>query len=157
MNKIFLSVLMLALAGCGSTPYQASKGAFNEGYAETQLSQNIWQVHFEGNGDTSRQQAEDFCILRGAELASQNGYPYFSVADRRDDVATITQSTPISVHVFGNYGYVTGGHVYSVDRPISVKTIIGFRNKEEAKGDIVFESKFIINSITEKYSIELQN
>jgi hypothetical protein len=154
MKKIFLSILMLTLVGCGSTPYQASKGAFNEGYAETQLSQNIWQVYFEGNGDTTRQQAEDFCMLRGAELADKNGYPYFTVADKRDDVATLTQSTPFIVHFFGNYANATGGQVYSVDKPISVKTIIGFKNKEEAKDGIVFESEFIIKSIAEKYKIE---
>jgi len=71
-----LAVLQVALLGC-ATPYQP-KGLLG-GFTESQLKTNVFSVYFGGNGFASRQRCYDFALLRCAEIALENGYPFFVI------------------------------------------------------------------------------
>ena len=73
MLKVYLVSLLAFLTlvvGC-STTYQ-SKG-LTGGYSDTQLSQDVFRVNFAGNAYTSGEKAQDYTLLRAAQLTLTNG------------------------------------------------------------------------------------
>ena len=84
--KAWLSlVLCVALAACASTsPYKRAGSSTGTGYSERQISENRWRVIFRMRNDNLAA-AQDFALLRAAELAVQNGYDWFEVVDRNSD------------------------------------------------------------------------
>ena len=92
MQKILLFLAIgIFLGGC-ATSYQ--KSGFSGGFSETQLSENVWKVHFRGNAKTTMERATDFCLLRSAELTLENGYKYFAIVDENSSTKSSTFSTP---------------------------------------------------------------
>jgi hypothetical protein len=90
-------VLSAGLSACVSpTPYQpAVKGGFNAGgYSETRIEPNRWRVNFAGNTMTKRETVEGYLLFRAAELTLQNGYDWFSIADRQTDAKSRTYVEP---------------------------------------------------------------
>lgn len=71
---VILSALLLA--GC-ATEFTPSSGG--DGYSETQLSPTSFQVTFRGNTKTTPERANDFALLRAAELALANKCAHFVV------------------------------------------------------------------------------
>ena len=79
MKKILLVLAIgVFIAGC-ATDYQ--KDGFSGGFSETQMSENVWRVHFKANGFSSMERATDFCLLRSAELTLENRYKYFAIVN----------------------------------------------------------------------------
>ena len=83
--------IALLTSAC-ATPYE-QEGLLG-GLNETQLGPNVWRISFQGNGFTTTQRAEDFVLLRGAELALKNGYSYFGLASSRVDTSYSAHTTP---------------------------------------------------------------
>lgn len=88
-NRSIAITLALALASvlpaCASpTTYQpnTSGHAAQGGYSELQIESNRWRVTFSGNSLTSRETVETYLLYRSAELTTQQGYDWFSIADR---------------------------------------------------------------------------
>lgn len=156
-----LSVL-LALAGC-ATNYQAQ--SFSGGFSETQLDKNVFKVTFKGNGYTQSERAEDFALLRSAELTLKHGFSHFAIVDGRQSadygvMTTPTQSyTTGSVTAYGNTAYgsarttTTGGQSFIIKKPSSTNTIVCFNGKPE-NGMFVYDAQFIYNSLSTKYGIK---
>jgi hypothetical protein len=89
MNKIILALLILiavAVSGCASqspannSAYKPAKNS-GFGYKETLLGPNNYRVQFKSSGSTRK--AQDFALLRAAELTTENGYDWF-VVNKRD-------------------------------------------------------------------------
>lgn len=152
-----------ALCVSCATPYQG-KG-FRGGFSETQLSENVFRVYFRGNGYTRQERAEDFTLLRSAELSMEHGYPYFVIVDEDSVVATTgtintpTQSfTTANATSVGGTAYGTaqtttvGGHSFFVRKPSTRDTIVCL--KERPSEGVVYEAAFIAESIKAKYGIE---
>jgi len=74
-----LAIALILVFGACATPYAPAKKG--RGYSDFQIATNEFQVGFKANGSTSAQQAQDFALLRAAELSLQHGYPYFAVVD----------------------------------------------------------------------------
>lgn len=138
-NKIlsFTIASMLGFSGCASS-YQPDDH-FTGGYSETQLTENIFNVAFNGNGFTSQQQASDFALLRSAEITINNGYKYFIIS-KVDNY--------INTSISGNKDQIG-----SSSEPKINNTIVCFKGKPEIN-DIVYEAEFIIKSIKTKYEIK---
>ena len=68
---LFLIVLHI---GC-ATGYQ--KEGFGGGFNETQLSKNVWRIHFRGNAFIRKDKTQDFLMLRNAELTKKMGINIF--------------------------------------------------------------------------------
>ncbi len=79
------TVSALLLAACASAPtvYRAQAGAPNDvGYSEYRLEAGRYRVTFQGGPGASEAQIADYALLRAAELALQDGYDWFRIADR---------------------------------------------------------------------------
>ena len=81
LSRFFvLGVFLLSFLIACATPYQ--KSGLGGGFIETQLSQNVWKINFNGNKFTKMSRATDYCFLRRAELALDNGYKYYISLDQ---------------------------------------------------------------------------
>jgi len=132
----------IAVAGC-ATSYQ--QRGFSGGFSETQLAENVFEVRFSGNGYTSSERASDFALLRSAELSLERGFRYFVVDDNENDrqiaIDTVTTSS--------------GANTYSTSKPGARKVIVCFKEKPDWTG-VIYEARFVVQSIRGKYEIEPQ-
>lgn len=155
-------LIALIVAGC-ATPYQRSGLA--GGFEETQLGENIFRVNFTGNGYTSKQRAQDFTLLRCAELSAEQGFPYFVIVDGSAQSnsayapGVATSNTTASGSTYGNQfsGRATtttygGGFTFSY--PTTDNTIIGLKEKPENASGVVYDSKFVVQSLRKKYELD---
>jgi hypothetical protein len=69
-------VICILAAGC-ATQYRSIDESLTGGFSETQLAPDSWRVIVEGNGFTTRGEAEQFLMRRCAELALEQGQRYF--------------------------------------------------------------------------------
>lgn len=100
----------LLLAACVTpTPYQAAIGEFGQGYSETRIETGKYRVSFKGNTATSRETAENYILLRAAELAKAEGYDYFVVFDETDDSRSVFNSNSTGFNTFGGRAFFGGG------------------------------------------------
>ena len=144
MTKLVSTILILVLfVGC-ATPYQGS--GFRGGYAETQFSENAFQVTFDGNGYSGTQRTVDFCLLRCAELAQEHGFLYFITVEQ-------AQSGSTSYKTRGSLnGDTFSSTTHAVVKPSTSNTILCFMEKPEING-VVYSTEFVIRSIREKYEL----
>lgn len=70
---------MLVLVAACATPYLPAKGG--KGYEDSQVAADEFRVSFQGNGQASSQQANDFALLRAAQVTREHGFGYFAVID----------------------------------------------------------------------------
>jgi hypothetical protein len=155
MKKILLALALgIFFSGC-ATSYQ--KDSFSGGFSETQLSENVWKVHFRGNGKTTMERATDFCLLRSAELTLENGYQYFAIINEDSSTKSSTFTSPQTAYT-NAYGYTTfsGGQTFTANKPRTQNTILMFKEKTDKAG-MVYEAQFIVQSLRGKYSREFQN
>lgn len=172
MRFTILLFLFLALLGC-ATAYQ--KDGFTGGFSTTQLDTHIFTVTFKGNAYTPRDKANDYALLRSAEVALENGFTYFTIVDAKQYNKTgsyttstrsktnLSTSTSGSVNVIGNnaiynsntQGVATtttsGGQTYNFSKPRTSNTIVCFKNKPDG---FAYNATFLSKSLKEKYGIE---
>lgn len=159
MRLILLSGVIF-LSGCATT-YQP-QGATG-GFSNTALAPDVQSVRFAGNGYTSAEDAQDFAMLRAAELMREGGFPYFIVigADAGASTATAylpgSTTTTASAHMVGNtaYGQATSysspGFAVPIRKPYTQVIVQGLTEKP-AEG-FAFETEFVIRSIKQKHII----
>jgi hypothetical protein len=163
MKYIVALSALVVLAGC-ATGYQAQ--SFSGGFSETQLDTNVFKVTFKGNGYTHSERAEDFALLRSAEITLKHGFTHFAIVDGRQSadygvMTTPTQSyTTGSVTSYGNTAYgsahtmTTGGQSFIVKKPSTTNTIVCFNSKPD-NGMFVYNAQFIYDSLSAKYGIKV--
>ena len=78
-------------SGC-ATPYQSN--SLTGGFSDTRLAPDVFRVTFRGNGYTSDERAQDFAMLRAAELSLQHGFTCFAIFDERHSSTPFSVSTP---------------------------------------------------------------
>lgn len=94
------------MVGCATqTPYKPAEKRDAEGYTETRLGDNRYRVTFVGNSSTPAETVKDYALLRAAELTLQEGYHWFSVAER--DKNEKTRSATTVGTGFSTPGYTT--------------------------------------------------
>ncbi len=169
-----LHVLLIAavtLAGC-ATAYQP-QGATG-GFSESQLDENVFQVTFKGNGYTDRDRANDFALLRSAEIALEKGYKYFVIVDAQQYSKNSSYTTPttattnVNANTYGSaYGYgnsvnysgntygtatttYSGGQTFHISKPRTTNTIVCFKEKPEG---FSYNAEFLAKSLKEKYEL----
>lgn len=167
-------VSLCFVVGC-ATGYH--RNGLTGGFSETMLSYNTFQVNFSGNGFTNGQRVADFALLRSAELALKNGFDFFQIVNVNNHGFQSFYTTPVqastnynsnilgSAYSYGNstsytgstHGTATttftGGQTYTITKPSSTNTVVCYRKKPEGQG-FVYEAKFIVKSLKEKYKIK---
>jgi len=148
------------LSGCATSYHQ--KG-FTGGYSETQLAPDVFRVNFQGNGYTSSERAQDFALLRAAELSLERGFRYFALLDETSSnkLSTFTTSgsayTTGSAYGIGNTATYSGhttytpGQTFLISKPHTGLLVRGFTNKPN---DIyTFDAEFLRQSLKQKYNL----
>lgn len=133
-----LVLLVLAIIGVliyfrfKGTAY-APKGVFG-GYSDLQLGSDMFEVKFQGNGNTGSDKSIDLCMLRCGELTLQNGYNYFFILDGRSG------NTGVNINAMASH-------------PASTNTIKLF--KEKPADDLGFyDANFVVSSFKKKYNLK---
>jgi len=162
--QIFAIAAVIFISGC-ATSYHST--GFTGGYSETQLAPDVFRIHFAGNGYTSGERAQDFAMLRAADLALQHGFKYFAIIDESSSTAVSSFTTPGSATTTGS-AYVSGGYgnyygsysdqttytppqTYYVFKPRAGLLIRCFTDKPEAI--YTFDAVFLQQSLKQKYHI----
>lgn len=171
---VLFLLLSLGLAGC-ATGY--ARHGFTGGYSDMKLQDDIYRVAFNGNAYCSGGRAEDFTLLRCAELTLEQGYKYFIIIDERSGIATnsyttpvtaetrgsVTNTTPIAtgrnVTVIGNsasYSAKTtysGGQTYTFSKPSTCNTIKCFKEKPDIS-TMVYDAVQVERNLKNAYGIK---
>jgi hypothetical protein len=155
---ILTAALALITASC-ATPYQ-SKG-FVGGYSDTALAPDVYRISFRGNRYTSKDRAQDFALLRAADLTLSHGYRYFCIVNETEGGRHGLINTPGYSYTTGN-AYALGNMVYGsahttyvpgvsipVFKPESGLLIQCFR--ERPPGAFALDASFVARSVREKY------
>ena len=80
MKRMLLLVFPLLLAGCAAGPsaYGPVDKNSSYGFQQTQIEHDRFRVSFTGKSQT---EAQDYALLRAAELTLDQGYSHFRVID----------------------------------------------------------------------------
>ena len=165
MKTLLALTALAALLSACATAYQ-EKG-LTGGYSETQLGPNIFRVSFRGNAYTSRERAEDFTLLRAADVTLEKGFRYFVIVNSEAGTKVGAFTTPTtsyttgSAYGYGNYAYGSattktyGGQTYLISKPSDIDTILCFKDRPQGAG-LVYDAEFVSNSIRQKYKVQGQ-
>jgi len=83
------------LGGCAATPYQpASASMMADGYSDTMVGTNVYQVNFKGDNLTSRATVDNYLLYRAAQLAQQKGFSGFTLVNGATDDNDMVDVTP---------------------------------------------------------------
>jgi hypothetical protein len=160
MESKMKQTLLFAI-GC-ATPYQPT--GFTGGFSETQLAPDVFRVFFRGNGKTFGERAQDFALLRAADICLQHGFTCFAVLDESDSTEAqsfTTQGeayTTGSAYAYGNTATYAGhttytpGQTHTFYKPRTGLMIRGFDTKPE--GVFTFDASFLQQSLKQKYHIK---
>tara|TARA_Y100001954_G_C15618800_1_gene506695 strand:- start:230 stop:718 length:489 start_codon:yes stop_codon:yes gene_type:complete len=161
MKKLFLVLMVCLINYSCATKYQPRM--WKGGFESTQLGEDMYRVTFIGNGYTSSTKAQDYCLLRCAELTIENGYKYFVIISEDNYSSNSKYTTPVTTNsnynVSSNYSgynvrgtsYSYGGQTYNISKPRSKNTILMLKEKDS--NNIVYEASFLIQSLKSKYKI----
>jgi hypothetical protein len=158
--RAIAALLLAFLAGC-ATDYQAT--GFTGGFSETYLAADLVRVRFQGNGYTRAERAQDFCMMRAAELATKAGFRYCAVLDENTARTAHNITTPGTAQTYGS-AQVTGNRVaysqttnYMPGQTVTLyKPEVGLVVKflPAPHPDLLcLEAPFVIKSIQAKYKM----
>lgn len=167
MRKLAVVIISLALTGC-ATGYKPD-GPLG-GYSETQLDTNSFKVDYHGNAYTSRERAQDYVLLRSAEVTLENGFSHFVIADSRqeEEISTynepVTTSTRQKTKVKGNTmrvrseTFTSGGGVKVQRHPRMSNTIVCFKGRPtktaQFDGALVHDARMISTALRKEHEIK---
>ena len=134
MNNRSVCVVLTAivLSAC-ATAYQP-KDTLTGGFTETQLAPDAYRIVFNGNSSTSKERAQDFALLRAAELALSAGFPFFTIQDS-DNVINHSTSQGITIGM------------------PRIEILVQFHAAKQP-GLFTYDSAFLIHSLKTKYEIK---
>lgn len=152
----------LLLAACITpTPYQPAVGEFGQGFSETRIETGKYRVSFKGNTATSRETAENYILLRAAELAKADGYDYFVVFDETDDSRSVFNSNSTGFNTFGGGAFFGGGFATGVGgfnnqttrtrerRTPNISVLIqGFKGQKTDENFMAFSADEVIQNLS---------
>jgi len=124
----------------------------------------VWRVSFRGNGYTKEEKAEDFALLRSAELALANDFTHFAFSSSKTGSEVSSYTAPETATTIGNanvYGntisgssttqYSGGGTTY-ISRPTANNVVVMFKGKPNINA-MVYGANFICSSVGRKYEV----
>lgn len=99
MKKIIFTICTFALLAACATPYKQAKKETSNGYFDTKMQEGMYEVLFNGNENTSFAKANNFALLRSAEVCLENGYKSFEIVRKTEDYTEKESDT--GVKIFG--------------------------------------------------------
>ena len=92
-RAILTGIVALALSGCASSPDYRPAAHGASGYREQMLEANRYRIEYRTD-TTDIGKAQDYALLRAAELTVEKGYPTFVIVSRSTDVGREERSAP---------------------------------------------------------------
>ena len=86
---VFMLFSIILISSCATT-YKRASSPESVGYYDSLLQQNMYEVTFNGNSDVSTTTAQDYALLRAAEICIENGYKTFDIINSKDNSKTET-------------------------------------------------------------------
>lgn len=80
LNVLFVCLLAFSLTACVATYKAAEEGV--AGYRDLRVDRDTYYVEYTEASRISWEQLHSFVLKRCAEIAKQNGYPYFDVLEK---------------------------------------------------------------------------
>lgn len=167
---ILLFSTFLTVSCLSPTPYQSKSNSSSNGFSIKKLSEQNYIVSFDGNEETSRERANDFALLRAAQLSLSNGYQYMTI--KRSKIVDAysrnnsTKDTATPIRVVQQDGRVTytsdyNTHFGSVSKKHAIArprafTIVEFLEDNYDQDKEIFDVNEIIRAMSKKYKIKLQ-
>lgn len=159
MKKLIgISVVLMFLTGCVVvSDYQPIAGN-SFGYSEQRLNENTYEVSFKGHKRTSQEEANDFALLRGLEIAKTLDYDFMLVTSTKDKTSSSSRTSDRICYpnVYGEQ-VCSGGRSYRSTYPgITIK--VQFFDKKPT-GRYLPESLLVVDTsyvtLSEKYGLEV--
>lgn len=163
MNKFRSIILGIAALLASCTSYQPM--GITGGYKDAQLDENVFSVYFAGNGYTSRERAQDFALLRAAELTLTHGHTYFVILESDSYTKNSIYKSPTYSRTTGQirtyknsaYGQAStqtyGGQTYNIRKPRVNLVIMCFKEKDENINATFLNAEYVSRSIRNNYNI----
>lgn len=136
---------LTTIGGLGCHTQTSYHAGSEEGFSETRLSDDMFEVRFRASSHTQPQTVQDFVLLRAAELTQANGFKWFAILSRPRKRFPGDSG---SVH----YATSVPGVRRSPGRKAATFAIQCFTEKPQ--GIYALEAPFLEKSLKEKYKIE---
>ena len=142
MKKIFLMVCAFTLLAACATAYKQAKKESANGYLDTKLQEGMYEVFFNGNENTSARRANDFALLRAAEVCLENGYQSFAIERKTEDFTEKEVDTGVKIF---------GGTLTSLENSEPKITLVIHCSK---KADLLYKAQELKDSLRTRYKIK---
>lgn len=161
MKKNIIFILVLFLTAC-ATPYQPYSMFSGGGYSDTKLQEDVFRINFHGNDATAYDRAQDFAMLRAADVTLLNGFKYFLVLEDSSRIKTDHYTTPVQVNTYQyptinpafsapTHTSVSGGQTFSSNMPVASITIKCFRERPKDTSIFVFDAFELQRNLRQNY------
>lgn len=136
-----MATFVCMLLGCFSQTKYAPENRWDlgtkvQGYKDTKIASDLFQVSFAGNIKTDDQTAYNYCLYRCAEVTRENGFDYFIIISEKD----------LTTHAAG-VAYHPGGAIAQTSRFPSYNFKIKCGKGVKPKEDNAFYADEIIKNL----------
>jgi hypothetical protein len=144
--RIFgLSLLACVVVGCSTgRSYHAFDSYWSLGYNDTRMGDDVWSVSYRGY-EISQGEANDYALLRAAEVTAAAGYRYFSVVNEQNSTSTT------AVGSFNAYQGTGSGFMSSTSYPEVRLSIKAYKTKPA--GGAILDNQYLAPAIRQKYGL----
>jgi phospholipase/lecithinase/hemolysin len=140
-----LSLLACVVVGCSTgRSYHAFDSYWSLGYNDTRMGDDVWSVSYRGY-EISQGEANDYALLRAAEVTAAAGYRYFSVFNEQNSTSTT------AVGSFNAYQGTGSGFMSSTSYPEVRLSIKAYKTKPA--GGAMLDNQYLAPAIRQKYGL----
>ncbi len=140
-----LSLLACVVVGCSTgRSYHAFDSYWSLGYNDTRMGDDVWSVSYRGY-EISQGEANDYALLRAAEVTAAAGYRYFSVFNEQNSTSTT------AVGSFNAYQGTGSGFMSSTSYPEVRLSIKAYKTKPA--GGAILDNQYLAPAIRQKYGL----
>jgi hypothetical protein len=140
-----LSLLACVVVGCSTgRSYHAFDSYWSLGYNDTRMGDDVWSVSYRGY-EISQGEANDYALLRAAEVTAAAGYRYFSVVNEQNSTSTTAVGT------FNAYQGTGSGFMSSTSYPEVRLSIKAYKTKPD--GGAILDNQYLAPAIRQKYGL----
>ncbi|MBL4602371.1 MAG: hypothetical protein JKY84_06490 [Emcibacteraceae bacterium] len=156
MKQKCLILMALLLSGCITGNYQSFSSGV--GYKSEQQGDNIYYVTYTGSSNTDIKKANDFALLRSAELTLEKGFNYFVITEARNNKFELGKARK-SLAVLSDNGRVGGNTAVASRGTISgpkAKSELTISLFQDEPDSISYDARVIEKALKEEYEISEQ-
>ena len=142
MKKLLCMISVVLLLAACATPYKQATKATANGYFDTKLQDGMYEVLFNGNDNTSTAKANNFALLRAAEVCLENGYQSFEVMRKTEDFTEKEVDTGIKIF---------GGTLSNIENSEPKISLVIRCSKSN---DLLYKAQELKTNLRERYKIK---